>query len=209
MEIVENYSEKCSISSIRIEETESKLIIVPSKPAARLDTPDTSFPTVTVKQEPEYGRNSMLEESEDYFDFSEDIIVKEEPIEQPLVFTSQEYEPTITQQHVTSQQQYSLEDLRPRRRRRQVNNASTTDDETGTVTKAALKMRAYRQRLKQPENLQRYLKHQQQQREWNKRHYVKKQIMTGQNTSRRNRRAPIYGYNEDSQFAVLVDADKF
>lgn len=48
-------------------------------------------------------------------------------------------------------------------------------DTSKPLSKAAMKMRLYRERLKLPQNRARYLLHQQQQREYNRRHYMRKQ----------------------------------
>lgn len=194
VDIVENYTEKCSVSSIRIEEGSKKLIIesrdspqaVPNNRTpekivpTRRNIPSTSSSLLTpssemlhkvIKQEPCDPSESLwptfpaevavvpsLDESLD------EIVVKEEPKEQPVIFDdifAPLFQPSLSQQ-------------------RRFSRKSTTDDEASArVSKAAMKMRAYRARLRRPENRNRYLKHKEQQREWNRRHYLKKQFTTG------------------------------
>jgi hypothetical protein len=163
--IVQNYTEKCSISTIKIDESNDKLIIEPSRPVESL--PETSSASViSIKDEPEseseenLWESYQIEDSSDEPQFS-DIFVKEEPAE---------YQPM----GLNSLYQYV------RGPRRSARNSIVVDvDSNQTISKAAAKMRKYRERLKQPENLDKFLFHKEQQREWNRRHYLKKQITSG------------------------------
>jgi hypothetical protein len=215
IDIVENYTEKYAISSVEVDEFGKKLTIVPavkddSVVSVTNSSSNFSFAdalNVTVKQEPDSDfESSLLQSTSDLFDFSGDIVVKEEPTEQPAIYPLEL--PTSSNNFHVPSTNYEQNSNTPRRRSRR---ATTSDDKNScSVSKAALKMRAYRERLKKPENFHRYLRHQQQQREWNKRHYEKKQIMTGKPVRQRRSRAAPVSYFEDydePKFAMIVDAN--
>lgn len=189
LRIVESYTEKCSVSSIRFEESSKRLIIEPlageqedtcaSSTVSQLPLQNSA--TTAIKQEPEEAddRSWGDETSPAVVDFS-DIVVKEEP----------EYMPIIFSHDLNYSEPRSVNSAdNPRRFNEQ---AVRFDNGTAiNVSKAALKMRAYRERLRKPENKFRYLVHLKQQREWNRKHYIKKQITTGKPIrSRRRRTAP-------------------
>lgn len=98
--------------------------------------------------------------------FNDIIEIKEELEEPPNIvfedyssdFSAPEY-PPITQPQKTSKNKIH----------------SHKGDASKPLSKAAMKMRLYRERLKLPENRARFLVHQQQQREYNRRHYMRKQ----------------------------------
>lgn len=170
LDIVRNFSDKYSISSIQVDENNRKLVIAPAEkaPVASSSAPDDSAPIIVIKQEPTSDGDEILwQPSEPESPNIPDVVIKEEPQEFPIIFNIGE---TF---------------VKPKQRSR----SSTTDDESfSNLSRSALKMREYRARLKRPENLHRYLHHQQQQREWNKRHYLKKQqIESGKSGNRRNR----------------------
>lgn len=73
-------------------------------------------------------------------------------------------------------------------------------DSSKPLSKAAIKMRLYRERLKLPENRARYLLHQQQQREYNKRHYMRKQGVDLRRKSRVN-------YSDEYDFLLPDDSN--
>lgn len=95
---------------------------------------------------------------------NEEILIKEEPEEPPdIVFADYSSDFSTPDYPAISQLQ---------RIKRQSNRRG---DAGPPISKAALKMRLYRERLKLPENRQRFLQHQRQQREYNRRHYMRKQ----------------------------------
>lgn len=207
VKIVEEYSENCSISSIRIDRNSKKLII---ESAAAVDDdiskstctsslaapPQLSF-DIAIKDEPidsfddDLWQVETVESSSEALDYS-DIVVKEEPQEQQTVLSSHV---KVTLPRIISAES----------RRRYNRPTISTDDEANLVSKAALKMRAYRERLKKPENKNRYLLHLENQREWNRKHYIKKQIITGQPIRSRRRRTRI----PDIDFVERSDAELF
>lgn len=219
IEIVENYTERCSISSIRVDEDNKKMTIVQAEKADSIVSVSNSSSNfsfseanVTVKEEPDSDfDSSLLQDASNLFDFSDDIVIKQEPSEQPAIFSREI--PSSSNHFSASTSYHSQVDHTQSQSRRSNRRSSASDDKSSSaVSKAALKMRAYRERLKKPENFHRYLRHQQQQREWNKRHYVKKQIMTGKPVRQRRSRAGPISYFEDfdeSRFALIVDANKF
>lgn len=190
VKIVENYAEKCSISSIRVDESHQKLVIETSA-AGELITGSACMPTVPqsswssqdtsshfIKQEPEEEIPERLFEATDE-DLVVSDVIKEEPEEQQTIFIYDlsSFEPyTSRAQNTTPGYQ--------RTRRNQQRQTEGTDE----VSKGALRMRAYRERLKKPENKFRYLIHLEQQRQWNRKHYIKKQITSSQPIRARIRR---------------------
>lgn len=186
-DIIENYTKSCSIASIRIEKDNRRLVIE----ADHEDSDDD----VIVKQEPfedlaeKYWENttadvseflgiSITEEASDVSISSNqevlgNIDVKEEPSDLPVIVSCS----TLEVPDVTSR--------RGRRRNGQFG------DEGKNVSQAALKMRAYRQRLKTPGNELRMLRMMQKQREWNRNYYIRKQMSSGQPIRSRRRRTDL------------------
>lgn len=208
VKIVEEYSQSCSISSIRVVKHSKKLIIESAtevktdEAASQLSSPPSfSAPSascdVAIKEEPvdsfedELFRIETVDSSTEALDFS-DIVVKEEPREQPIVYN--------IHQKISHPRKNSAES-----RHRYNHPTQLTDDEGTLVSKAALKMRAYRERLRKPENKIRYLLHLEHQREWNRKHYIKKQIITGQPIRSRRRRAK----RPNIDFVERSDAELF
>lgn len=76
-------------------------------------------------------------------------------------------------------------------------------DTSKPLSKAAIKMRLYRERLKLPENRARLIIHQQQQREYNRRHYMRKQGVELRRKDRVN-----YDEDDDDLF-IIPDNDNF
>ncbi len=68
------------------------------------------------------------------------------------------------------------------------------------LSKSALKMRIFREKLKLPENRERYLHHQQQQREYNRRHYMRKQFEEGKHKKKR-----FKGNTEEDYSQFILD----
>ena len=186
LKIVENYAEKCSISTIQVDESNRKLIIEPSDDEPGKDVSSASTTAQlnwslqdlvsTVKEEPvEENYDQMWEDvetsPETSLNFS-DIVVKEEPQEQPIIFSKD----------LSSSEQHTNHAGNPPTQRRRYNERQVVrvgNESIMNISKAALKMRAYRERLRKPENKLRYLLHLEQQREWNRKHYIKKQVTTG------------------------------
>lgn len=213
VDIVEHYTEKCSISTIRVDESSKKLIIeqAENEQNLRISSFSSSSSSIltnfNIKQEPE---NHYVDEASELLNFSDDVVVvKEEPMEQPSVISSEEFVPSYHLPLIVQHSHQNEDAVYSAPQRRRFNRKSTTDEESkNSVSKAALKMRAYRERLKKPENFHRFLRHQQQQREWNKRHYFKKQIMTGKPIRQRRSRLPTFEYSDDfddSHFSENVD----
>lgn len=233
--IVENYSEKCSISSIKIDANSRKLIIESSscpetRSSARepqfipIASTSTSSPTTAtstsvgqpkishsasiVKQEPidsdnddslwEVLETSSIHEISDY----SDIVVKEEPEEQTELHNNDAM--------MVTRKSGSFANIVPRNMNHSLKSTISTDEElAASVSRAALKMRAYRERLKRPENRNRYLHHKKQQREWNRRHYMKKQMETGHMTRPRRRQTETAMDFNEMLFNQMSDGNKY
>lgn len=113
---------------------------------------------------------------------NEEIAIKEEKEEAPnIVFTGYSSD-------------FSMPDTEiPEKAQRKYNPWNRGNGDK-PLSKAALKMRIYRERLKLPENRHRFLKHQKQQREYNRRHYQRKQ---GSGENSRHSNEPKYNQEED------------
>lgn len=231
--IVENYSEKCSISSIKIDANSRKLIIESSScPETRSSARELQFipiastsaspPTTAtstsvrqpkishsasiVKQEPlDDDDDSLWEvlETSSIHEISDcsDIVVKEEPEEQ-------------TESHnndamMATRRSSSFANIVPRVNHSRKFTNSTDEELAASVSRSALKMRAYRERLKRPENRTRYLIHKKQQREWNRRHYMKKQMETGHMTRPRRRQTETAMDFNEMLFNQMSDGNKY
>lgn len=117
------------------------------------------------------------------------VVIKEEPEEPPeIVFadfssdlSSQDYPPLASTQ----------------RAKRQGGGRRAAGNKT--LSKAAMKMRLYRERLKLPQNRDRFLQHQQLQREYNRRHYMRKQ---GVDMERKTRVNYSEDYDHDDMFII-------
>lgn len=219
VDIVESYTEKCSISTIKIDEGHQKLIIeargkspvaaashlpeveiIPIASSSSSYQSSNEFLNAAIKQEPADDYNESLwqtfqsDESNDP-SFS-DVVVKEEPPDSPTIYNSQVAAMLSMPQPPR---------LKPAPRR--YNMKSTDDEGNVNVSKAALKMRAYRERLKKPENRHRYLHHKLQQREWNRRHYIKKQTITGQPIRQQRRRNQMPDFSEQFNLIPMMGGD--
>lgn len=224
--IVETYTEKCSISTIKIDESSQKLIIqardkpmiagvslIPDVEIIPIASTSSSsyqssneFLDAVIKQEPVDDYSDSLWQTFQSEDSNElnlsDVVVKEEPQDMPIVYNS----------HVATMMIPQPPRLKPMPRR--YNQKSTDEEGNINVSKAALKMRAYRERLKKPENRHRYLHHKLQQREWNRRHYIKKQTTTGQPIAKRRRRTQMPDFAEQFDLMAManrrnIDVNKF
>lgn len=213
VKIVEKYSEECSISSIRVDKHNKKLIIESAAVSENLNDascskscspsrkPSNESFDIPIKEEPidNYGDAmagvEIVESSTDTFDFA-NTVIKEEPELKQIIYTSQiKNSVPKTPSARASRCRYNRPTI-------------STDDESSQVSKAALKMRAYRARLKKPENKMRYLLHLEHQRQWNRRHYIKKQIDTGKPIRSRRRRTkmPDIGFIEQSDSELFFNS---
>ncbi|KAG5671359.1 hypothetical protein PVAND_001560 [Polypedilum vanderplanki] len=188
--IIENYTEKCSVTAIRVDEESKKLIIHANEVNNVKEQP------IIIKQEPESqifdSTNEFEEEQFEGSIFSEDlstiynsetesvIMIKEEPLEvdevqilPPLPTTSnfssvpvarkKTSQPIIKE--ISSSNTNHLIPINQRNRRSEK-----------PISAAAIKMRLYREKLKKPENREKYLQHQLKQKEWNRQYYQRKQM---------------------------------
>lgn len=66
VQIVENYTEKCSVSSIRIDQSNRKLVIEPKIPQSTHQAPEHSKPAATETRKIKQRRQSANEEAEEH-----------------------------------------------------------------------------------------------------------------------------------------------
>lgn len=124
---------------------------------------------VNIKSEPTSETEDLhfdIFASYDRTDDFSDIVVKEEP----------EYRPIILRDQITAQ---IPEPIAPPRQRRNHSLTGIRGLHESQISYGAQKMRAYRERLKEPANRMKLLRQKQLQREWNRRAYIKKQIQNG------------------------------
>lgn len=198
-DIVKNYTEKCSIVKIRVNENNKKLIIESND-----DNHETtgsisedlnqqhSFNHVKIKEEPESDicessdliswkcSSQNSHESANLFDFDDVVLIKQEPEELPDI-TFEDYS-----------EKYLDETDNPNSR----DNSFEANEKEQTISKAALKMRKYREKLKLPENREKFLEHKERQKFWNRRHYIRKQARS----NKYSRSSRIY--NEFDNFFI-------
>ncbi|CAG9808008.1 unnamed protein product [Chironomus riparius] len=189
-DIVKNYTEKCSIVKIRVNENNRKLIIESNEDnhetgsiSEDLDQ-QHSFNHLKIKEEPESDiceSSDMISwkcssqnshESANLFDFNDVVIIKQEPEDLPDI-TFEDY----SEKYLEETDHHSSMD-----------NSFELDEKDQKISKAALKMRKYREKLKLPENREKFLEHKERQKFWNRRHYLRKQARS----SKYNRSSRIY-----------------
>lgn len=198
-EIVKNYTDKCSIVKIRVNENTKKLIIEPNEEhqeevnySSEETENEISLTPVKIKEEQEsnISENTNLllwknnsqnnNEQTNLLDFNDVITIKQEPEELPDI-TFEEYSDKYLEE--TDSTTYTRKSF------------EHTDSER-PISKAALKMRKYREKLKLPENREKFLEHKERQKFWNRRHYLRKQAK-----SNKYSRSPRI-YNEFDNFFI-------
>lgn len=133
--------------------------------------------------------NSLLELKLENQNFEEATTIKDEVEEKSDIIYEQYQFPHITPQqyqinHIPLETESHLYRITPSYNQNPETSESYDDDNDsdyhdtnrgGKLSKAAIKMRKYREKLKLPENREKLLKHLKAQREWNRRAYERKQ----------------------------------
>lgn len=130
---------------------------------------DVSIKSEPASEDEDFQFDPRMLDAFDKTDNFSDIVIKEEPEDRPIIlrdqFTALNSETDHPQRQLRNNSQPTL------RRKRNLHESQ--------ISYGAQKMRAYRQRLKEPENRMKLLRQKQLQREWNRRAYIKKQLQNG------------------------------
>lgn len=160
-DIVQNFVEKCSVVTIKVSETNKQLTIESKEEETKRNFVHIKEELELEKLESSNGsilKCNTLQTVTDVIDLSEIISVKQEPEELPDI-TFEDYTEYYPDQTFETFSQKS----------------SDWSDPERPISKAALKMRKYREKLKLPENREKFLEHKERQKFWNRRHYLRKQ----------------------------------